>query len=163
MKDKTRKEQQIKDLTETLQRLQAEFENYKKQVEKRTPEMEKMAAKKIISELLPVLDSFELALKNKDNPKDCVDGIELVYSQLFSILEKQGLKPIQAVGEKFDPYKHEALLKEESEEEEDMVIDEMQKGYSLNSQVIRFSKVKLSKGTKKKIPGADENGGVKND
>ncbi len=146
MKTKTRKDQQIKDLTETLQRLQAEFENFKKQVDKRNPEMEKMASKKIVLELLPVLDSFELALKNKDNSKECVKGIELVYSQLFSILEKEGLKPIKAMGEKFDPYKHEALLKEESKEEEDVVIDEIQKGYTLNSQIIRFSKVKLSKG-----------------
>ena len=126
-------------------------------------EMEKMAVRKIIIELLPVLDSFESALKHKNPAQEFADGIELVYSQLSSILEKQGLKPIKAVGEKFDPYKHEALLKEESQEEEDIIIDEMQKGYSLNSQVIRFSKVKLSKGAKKKIPGADENGGAKND
>ncbi|MCK4589470.1 MAG: nucleotide exchange factor GrpE [Nanoarchaeota archaeon] len=160
MKSKTKKDQQIKELTETLQRVQAEFENFKKQVDKRTPEMEKMAAKKIVAELLPVLDSFQLALKSKKNAKECIDGMELVYSQLFSILEKEGLKPIKAVGEKFDPYKHEALLKEESKEEEDMVIDEMQKGYTLNGQVIRFSKVKLSKGTEKSKMLRDKVSGI---
>jgi molecular chaperone GrpE len=148
MKTKTKKEQQIKELTETLQRLQADFENYKKQIEKRSKETEKIACKNLISELLPVLDSFELALKNKED-KEFTKGIELVYSQLFSVLEKQGLKPIKAKGEKFDPYKHEALLKEQSQEEEDTIIDEMQKGYTLNGEVIRFSKVKLSKGDKK--------------
>ncbi len=140
-----KKKESVKELTETLQRVQADFENYKKQIEKRTPEMEKMATKRVICELLPILDSFEMALKNK-NCKEFIDGVELVYSQLFSVLEKEGLKLIKINGQKFDPYKHEALLKENSDEEEDMIIDEMQKGYTLNGEVIRFSKVKLSKG-----------------
>ena len=145
MKKEKKNPEQEKELTETLQRVQADFENYKKQVEKRAPEMEKMATKKVISELLPILDSFELALKNKDC-KEFADGIELVYSQFFSALEKQGLKTINTQGEKFDPFKHEALLKEESKEPEDTIIDELQKGYTLNDEVIRFTKVKLSKG-----------------
>jgi len=139
---------ETKELIDTLQRVQADFENYKKHIEKRCQDFEKTACKKLVAELLPVLDSFELALKNKDS-KDFADGMELVYSQLFSVLEKQGLKLIKANGEKFDPYKHEALLKEESDQEEDMIIDEMQKGYTLNGEIIRFSKVKLSKGGKK--------------
>jgi len=139
------KEEQIKELTETLQRVQANFENYRKQVEKKTGQAEKTAARKIICELLPILDTFELALKNK-KAKEFAEGMEMIYSQIFSLLEKQGLKAIKSLGEKFDPYKHEALLKIESREPEDIVIDEMQKGYTLNGEVVRYSKVKLSKG-----------------
>lgn len=151
---KEKNKEDAKELIDTLQRVQADFENYKKQIEKRYADLEKTACKKLVAELLPILDSFELALKNKDS-KDFADGVELVYSQLFSVLEKQGLKPIKANGEKFDPYKHEALLKEESDKEEDIIIDDMQKGYTLNGEVIRFSKVKLSKGNggKKKCSG----------
>jgi len=144
-----KKDSKVKELTETLQRVQADFENYKKQVEKRCKDVEKMACKKVIAELLPVLDSFELTLKNKSESQEFTDGVELVYSQFLSVLKKEGLKSIEALGEKFDPYQHEALLKETSKEPEDQVIDEMQKGYTLNEEVIRFSKVKLSKGEKK--------------
>lgn len=157
-KQEKEKEEQIKELTETLQRVQASFENYKKQIEKKTEQTEKMAARKIICELLPILDTFELALKNKE-AREFAEGMEMIYSQIFSLLEKQGLEPIKSMGEKFDPYRHEALLKVESKEPEDTVIDEMQKGYTLNGEVVRYSKVKLSKGnqdTKKSKEGEND-------
>ena len=140
------KEQKIAELTETLQRLQAEFQNYKKRTEKETQLLSKYASQVVIAKLLPVLDSFELALKNTNTEKDrFIKGIEIIYAQFFSVLESEGIKPIKAVGKKFDPYYHEVLLQEPSEKEEDIVLEEFQKGYMINDRVIRFAKVKLSK------------------
>ena len=136
----------ILDLVETLQRVQANFENYKKQVEKRCGEMEKTAGKGLICQLLPILDSFELAIHNKQNKDEFIKGMELVHQQFWSTLQKNGLKSIKCLGDKFDPYKHEALLKEPNHAPEDVVIGELQTGYTLNGEIIRFSKVKLSKG-----------------
>ncbi|MBN2112371.1 nucleotide exchange factor GrpE [Candidatus Woesearchaeota archaeon] len=134
-----------KELIETLQRVQADFENYKKRVEKEKKEFTKIACSGIISEILPILDTFELALKNTDDKEEFTKGVEMIYSQLFSTLEKIGLKPIESEGKKFDPYLHEALMQEESDKEEGTVIEEFQKGYLLNGKVIRHSKVKISK------------------
>lgn len=139
------KEQNIAELTELLQRLQAEFENYKKRVDKEKQEFCKLANAEFVSKLLPILDSFELALINKDKKEDFVKGVELIYSQLFDVLEKQGLRPIQALGRKFDPYSHEALLQQESDKEENLVLEELQKGYMFNNKLVRTSKVKISK------------------
>jgi len=138
------KEQKIEELTETLQRLQAEFENYKKYIEKSKAEFLKYAHADIIEKLLPVLDSFELALKNTSDKEKLIKGIELIYTQLYSLLEREGLKKIEANG-KFDPHLHEVLLKEESDKEEDLILEELQKGYMLGEKVLRHSKVKVSK------------------
>ncbi|MCK4522361.1 MAG: nucleotide exchange factor GrpE, partial [Nanoarchaeota archaeon] len=136
------------ELTETLQRLQAEFENYKKYVEKRNGDFIKSANADLIKKLLPMLDSFELALKNTKSHQEFVKGIELIYSQLFQTLEEQGLKPIEALNNKFNPGLHEVLLQEESDKEEGTITEELQKGYMLNGIAIRHSKVKITK-TKK--------------
>ena len=136
----------ISHLTETLQRMQADFENYKKRLDKENNVFKKYATQDFILKLLPVLDSFELALRNADAEKDkFVRGIEMIYAQFFSVLESEGLKPINAVGKKFDTYYHEALLQEKSDNEEDIVLEELQKGYVINERVIRFAKVKISK------------------
>jgi len=142
------KDQKIAELTDTLQRLQAEFENYKKYVEKSKTDFVKYAQSDIIEKLLPILDSFELALKNTSK-EEFIKGIELIYSQLYSLLEKQGLKKIQAKG-KLDPHLHEVLLKEECDKEEDTILEELQKGYMLGDKVLRHSKVKVSKDDSKK-------------
>lgn len=154
--DQQLKEQQIKELTELLQRTQANFENYRKQTEKRSEENQQLAAKEIILSLLPILDNFELALKNleKSSPTDFRQGIKLIYSQLFSLLEEKGVKPIITEG-LFDPYFHEALLKVHSDLPENVIIEEFQKGFILNGKVIRHAKVKVSAG---QTP-ADNSGG----
>ncbi len=139
-KAKDKKEQQIEELTSTLKQVQADFENYQKRTEKEQEKLCKSASKELIIELLPVLDSFELALKDKQDK-----GLEMLYSQLMGILEKKGLKQIEALDKKFDPYLHEALLQESSEKEEGIVLEELQKGYMLNDQIIRHTKVKVSK------------------
>tara|TARA_Y100000310_G_C20645628_1_gene796372 strand:+ start:952 stop:1452 length:501 start_codon:yes stop_codon:yes gene_type:complete len=130
---------------EDLQRLQAEFENYKKRTEKEKLEFIKYAKEEFIKNLLPVLDSFEQALKNKDKQEEFIKGIELIFSQFHSILEQEGLRSITTSNEKFDPYKHEVLLQEKSDTEEGIILEDLQKGYMLNNRVIRHSKVKISK------------------
>ncbi len=135
---------QIEDLTDTFKRLAAEFENYKKRVDKDTIQMMKYSCAGFIEKLLPVLDGFELALKNAKEHDTFVQGMRMIYGQLMSVLQAQGLRPIEALGKKFDPYYHEVLQKEPSDKEEDIVIEEFQKGYMLFERVIRHSKVKIS-------------------
>lgn len=143
-KQKTKKKDELKEVTDTLQRLQAEFENYKKRVEKENIEFRKYAKAELIAKLLSILDNFELALQNKENKEEFVKGIELIYSQLFSLLENEGLKTIKAEGEKFNPEIHEALLTEKSDKE-NIILEELQKGYMLGDRVLRHTKVKVSK------------------
>ncbi|MDO8740848.1 MAG: nucleotide exchange factor GrpE [Candidatus Woesearchaeota archaeon] len=139
------KDSKIKELTELLQRLQADFENYKKRAEKEKCDLAGYTACKLVSQFLPILDSFELALKNDQDHQKFVKGVELIYSQFYSLMEDFGLTPIETVGKKFDPYEHEALLSEKSDKDEDIILEELQKGYKLGDVVIRHSKVKVSK------------------
>ena len=141
LEEKTKK---IEELTDTLKRLQAEFENFKKRIDKEKIEFVKYAHADVIASMLPVLDSFEIALKNTNDKEKFIEGIKIIYAQVYSVLEAEGLKPIKATGEKFDPYKHEVLMKEESDKPDDTVLEEFQKGYMLNDRVLRHSKVKVS-------------------
>lgn len=133
--------QQNKELTETLQRLQAEFENYQKRTQKQILEFTKFSNEALILKFLEIIDNFDLALKHS---KD--DGIKLIHSQFISILEKEGLQEIKA--KEFDPNFHEAIAKINSEEKENTIIEIHQKGYLLNDKVIRHSKVIISGGNK---------------
>jgi len=142
------KEKKIEELTETLKRLQAEFENYKKRIEKEKLEFIQFANEELILRILPILDSFELALQNTSNSEEFVKGVKLIYTQLYSMLESLGLKKINALGEKFDPYKHEVLISENSDKEEGVVLEELQKGYLLGDKIIRHAKVKIAKSKK---------------
>jgi molecular chaperone GrpE len=146
------RDQKIKELTETLQRLQAEFENYKKRVDKENSDFKRCAKKDLVERMLPFLDSFELALKNRKANDTFTKGIELLYAQFYSILESEGLRKIDSAGKKFDPYKHEALLQEESDKEEGTILEELQKGYLLHDKIIRFAKVKVAKPRQKGDP-----------
>ena len=134
----------IAELTDTLQRTQAEFENFKKRVDKDKAEFVKFAKAVIIQKILPTLDTFEIALKNTSDKEKFVKGIEMVYAQLFSLLESEGLKKIESAGKQFDHYLHEVMLKEKSDKEDGIVLGELQKGYMLNDKVLRHSKVKIS-------------------
>lgn len=138
------KQKQIEELTDILKRLQAEFENYKKWGTKEKAEFVRYANADLIAKLLPVLDSFEIALKNTNDKEKFIEGIKIIYAQLYSVLEAEGLKPIKVAGEKFDPYRHEVLMKQESNKPEETILEEFQKGYMLNDRVIRHSKVKIS-------------------
>lgn len=137
-KEQTEKSKESEYL-ETLQRLQAEFDNYQKRTEKEKIEIIKNAEESLITELLGIIDNFELSLKySKD------EGVKMIYSELYSILEKRGLKKIETQG-KFNPKYHEALIQQEDKGEENMILEELQKGYMLNDKIIRIAKVKITK------------------
>lgn len=124
-----------------LQYLQADFDNLRKQCAKEKAEYIKCANENIIVDLLSFLDGFEKALEVEKS-----EGLKNLYQQFCTILKQHGLKKIDAVGKKFDPYLHEVLIKEKSEKEEGTILEELQQGYLLNSKVIRPSKVKISGG-----------------
>jgi len=139
------KESKIAELTDSLQRLQAEFENYKKREEKDRQIVCRYASADVIKKILPIVDSFELALMSNKKNDDFARGIEMIYSSLVNTLAEIGLRKIECKGKKFDPSYHDVLLSEESEIEEDTIIEEIQKGYMLNDMILRHSKVKISK------------------
>jgi molecular chaperone GrpE len=141
----TKEQKDLRELTDTLQHLQAEFENYKKRAAKESCELIKCANEDLILRLLPIIDNFELALKSCREDSDFYKGMKLIYSQLIDTLHSQGLKHIECSGKKFDPYYHEVLLAEEGKEADSTITEELQKGYILNDKVIRHSKVKICK------------------
>ena len=136
--------QQANEYKEMLQRVHADFENYKKRQEKMAYEIREQSVRDTIAKLLPVIDSFQIAIKNTENKDQFVQGIKLIYNQLYSTLEGMGLRKIESVGKKFDPYLHDAIIVEESEKD-GIVIEELQKGYIVKDAVIRHSKVKIGK------------------
>lgn len=138
-----KQEKKLVEYKETLQRLQAEFENYRKRVEKEQAAFQQYASGEVVTQLLPLLDSFSLAL-SKAEKNETTKGFELIYAQLFEMLEKQGLQKIECVGKKFDPTQHEALMQEEGEEK-GVVLEELQKGYMLHDKILRPARVKVSK------------------
>jgi len=139
---------QLLEMTDLLKRTQANFENYRKQTEKRVEEVEQFAGKRMLLQLLPIIDNWELAMKKTDLnkiPADFREGMELIYAQFLSFLEQNGVKAIPAK-EKFDPYVHEPLMKIESEKQENTILEVFQKGYTLHNKVLRQAKVALSSG-----------------
>ena len=125
-------------------RLMAEFQNYKKRVAKEKQDLYSYANEKIVTELLAVVDNFERALQQEAGDEGFKEGMELIFKQLGDVLEKSGLKEIEALGEDFDPNLHNAVMTEESEEyESGKVSGVLQKGYTLNGKVIRASMVKV--------------------
>lgn len=155
--EEAQNELNLEELKELLQRTQANFENYRKQVQKRVQEMEKTASSKIIAQLLPILDNFDLALNCCQQNENFVQGIQLIHCQLYNLLSEQGVEVIKTKEELFNPYLHEALMKEESELPENIIIAELQKGFMIKGRVIRHAKVKLSKGKKLEKREAVEN------
>ena len=138
------RDKKIEELTELLKRLQADFENYQKQVEKQNSHSAKFVKKDIMLKMLPIIDSFHQAIKNKTDKEEFIKGVELIYSQLNNFLEAINVKPIEAIGKKFDPHLHEALMHGESEED-NIILEEIQKGYMIDDAILRHTKVKVSK------------------
>ncbi len=132
-----------------LQRLQADFENFKKNAEKDKAEYVKYACEGLIKDLIDVYENLERAIENgkeSDNKGALLEGVEMTFKQMKNLMEKEGLELINALGEKFDPYKHEVLLSETRKDlEEGTILEEIQRGYMLNKKVIKYSKVKISK------------------
>jgi molecular chaperone GrpE len=127
------------------QQVQADFENFKKQTIRRNTDLVERANDSLLETLLPVLDSFELALGALDDASEQVrKGVELVYAELLGALEKAGLERIEAEGRPFDPNEHEAVLHEEGEGEP-VVTDTMRTGYRLKGRVLRPAMVKVAR------------------
>ncbi len=146
-KDKTIEEQKekIDDYYSQLQRMQADFENYKKRSEKDLGEYIRYANENLILKILDTYEDLGRALKSEKS-EDLQEGVELIYKKLKDTLEGEGLQEICAEGEKFDPFKHEALMVEDHQDYENgTVIEELGKGYTLDSKVIKYSKVKVCK------------------
>ena len=134
---------------DTLRRVQAEFENYRKRVIKEQTALVDRATSGLVEQLLPVLDSFELALKNLDSDgSDDIEsvrkGVELVYAELLGVLEKAGLSRIEAEGKPFDPNVHEAVMQEDGDGEP-VVTDVLRTGYTLKGRVLRPAMVKVTR------------------
>ena len=122
-----------------LMHCKADLDNVMKRSAREKEDNVKYASEKLITKLLPVLDSLDQAAKHDE-------GTKVLYAQLLGILSAEGLSAIDAVGKKFDPYQHEALFQVETGElEEGTVAEEIQKGYLFNSRVVRFSKVAVAK------------------
>lgn len=128
-----------------LKHLKAEFENYQKRIEQEKQEFQKYASIPVIQKLLYILDNFELALKDKED-NEFTQGILLIQKQIQKILEEENVKEIKAINEDFDPFKHEAI--DCIDGEENKILEEVQKGYTIHNKVIRPSKVKVGKGVK---------------
>ncbi|MBM4241458.1 MAG: nucleotide exchange factor GrpE [Euryarchaeota archaeon] len=145
--DKIReKDQKIEDYFSQLQRMQADFENYKKRSEKEITEFIRRANEELILKIIEVYEDFQRALKAGKSSEDLLNGIEIIHNKLKDLLEKEGLIEIPAKGEKFDAFKHEALMTENHKDYDDgEIIEELAKGYTLNSKVIKYSKVKVCK------------------
>ena len=137
-----------------LLRLQADFDNYKKRLEKERIEFIKFANEEIIAEILQILEDFERAVeagKTKHDFDVLYKGIEMIHKDFKGFLKEKGLKEIEAKGKLFNPSEHEAMMQEETNDHpEDHIIEEFQKGYTLNGRVIRPSKVKVAKKPEKK-------------
>ena len=135
-------------LYDRLLRKQAEFENYKKRIDREKAEFTQFASADLMKELLNTLDSFELALKNAatlTGGQNMLRGFELIYKQIQDTLARFGLKPIEAKGKKFDPHFHQAVSTQATDEvEENTVIDEMRKGYQLNGRLLRPAMVSVA-------------------
>ena len=140
---------QLEEEKDRYLRLSADFDNLRKRTLKERDEFMRYANEKLILELVDVLESLERGIENakKANDKDMlIEGMELVYKQFRNVLEKNGLTPIKALGEKFDHYKHEAMMQTITDEcDEGTILEEFARGYMLNGKVIRYSKVRVSK------------------
>jgi molecular chaperone GrpE len=137
------------DLLDRLLRKQAEFENFRKRMEREKAEYAQFASADLMKELLNALDSFDLAIRNAaaegKAAENMLRGFELIYKQLQDTLARFGLKPLEAKGKKFDPNFHQAVsTKATNEVEENTVIEEMRKGYTLNGRLLRPAMVGVS-------------------
>jgi molecular chaperone GrpE len=133
-------------LLDRLARAQAEFENARRRASKEQQEFRDYAAVDAIKSLLPIIDSFERALRAKSDAADFRGGIELIYKQLQDALAKLGVRPVLAVGEPFDPHYHEAIeMVETADVADHEVLEELQRGYKFKDRLLRPAMVKVAK------------------
>ncbi len=143
------------ELVTLLKHVQADYENFKKRVEKERDMHVTHTSASFVRKLLPLLDSFEKAEQHPEDSENILKGFRLIHAQLLDLLKHEGLEPIKAVGERFDPTLHEVLIKEQSDKQKNLILEELQKGYFFREKVVRASKVKISSGSEGK--GTQEN------
>ena len=138
----------LKELNDKLLRKAAEFDNFRKRNEKEKSQMFEIGAKSIVEKILPVIDNFERGLETvpqNDSDNAFVEGMQRIYKQFLTCMEEAGVKPIEAIGKEFDPNFHNAVMHDEDTEQgENIVIEELQKGYMIKDRILRPSLVKVS-------------------
>lgn len=140
------KDQLVNEQIDRFKRLQADFENFKRRTRQEKEELSNIVAQNILVEILPVIDNFERALQSAaaQDAASVLAGVQMIYRQFASVMDKVGLTAIEAVGKPFDPQQHEAVMRVEDPEQPDGTIaEELQKGYSVRGKVIRPSMVKV--------------------
>lgn len=146
-KKKDKKDEKIEELNDRLMRQMAEFENFRKRSEKEKSQMFEIGAKDVVEKILPVVDNFERGLatiSEEDKENAFVQGMEQIYRQFITALEAAGVKAIEAEGREFDPNFHNAVMHEDDDSMgENMVAQELQKGYMYRDSVVRHSMVKV--------------------
>lgn len=144
-KDLEKSQNETQEYISLSQRLQADFENFKKITDKRNKDLLKFANENVIKEFLDCYEDFGRALET-ENDEDLRNGIELIYNKFTDVLTKEGVSEIPAKGEKFDLNKHEALMVQESDDVENgYIIEELMKGYMYKDKVLKYSKVIVCK------------------
>jgi len=139
-------QQKYDELNEKYIRLFADYDNYRKRTLKEKADIIKSGGEKVLSDIIPLIDDFEraiAALHKSDDRDALLEGIDLIYTKFLNFLRQHGIKEIEAIGQPFDPEKFEAVgtIPAPEESQEGVVIDLVQKGYTLNDKVIRFPKV----------------------
>jgi molecular chaperone GrpE len=156
-----KQKQEYQDLLDRYLRLQAEFDNYRKRSLQEKAGFIKFANEGLISELIGILDNFELSIKYADEKNDFKlmhQGVDMIIKQLHALLKAKGLEKIKTVGEKFDPHKHDALtIVEDQDVDNDTVVEELQTGYLLSGRILRPAKVKVAKPKDKSKKGEESN------
>jgi molecular chaperone GrpE len=138
--------EELEKLKDSYLRLMAEYDNYRKRTIKEKADLIKNGGEKVLIGLLPVVDDMQRALENIDKAKDLEavkEGVDLIYQKFLSFFQQNGVKPIETIGEPFDDDLHEAVATVPAQEEDlkGKIIDNIQKGYTLNDKVIRHAKV----------------------
>ena len=142
---KDKKDEQIEELTDRLKRQMAEFDNFRKRTEKEKSSMYVIGAKDIIEKILPVVDNFERGLAQAPEDDPFAEGMQKIYKQFTTTMEGMGVEPIEAVGKEFNPDFHNAVMHVEDESVgENIVVEELQKGYTYKGFVVRHSMVKVA-------------------
>ena len=142
---KDKKDLQIEELTDRVRRQMAEFDNFRKRTEKEKAASFEIGARSVIEKILPVVDNFERGLDNADLSDPFADGMSKIYKQLMTTLEAMDVKPINAAGKPFDPDLHNAVMHVDDDTVgENIVVEELQKGYTYRGTVVRYSMVKVA-------------------
>jgi len=146
---KDEKDEKIEELTETVKRLYADFDNFRRKKEEEVSESRKRAVERVVLELLPIMDNFERAISASEISENYMalkDGLQMVYKQIYNLLIKEGVTEIESEGKLFNPEEHQAMQCEAAADyEDDTIIKELLKGYKLFDRVIRPSMVVVAK------------------